>query len=49
MPTFCQDPAEFLEMAQLAIGQGLPGEAQAVLEKGIAEGVFTDRQPEASS
>jgi tetratricopeptide (TPR) repeat protein len=35
-----QDPAEFLEMAQLAIGQGLPGEAQAVLEKGNTKGVF---------
>ena len=35
-----QDPAEFLEMAQLAIGQGLPGEAQAVLEKGSQKGVF---------
>ena len=35
------DPAEFLEMAQLAIGQGLPGEAQAVLEKGIQKGAFT--------
>jgi len=35
------DPAEYLEMAQLAIGQGLPGEAQAVLEKGIQKGAFT--------
>ena len=35
------DPAEFLEMAQLAIGQGLPGEAQAVLEKGLQKNVFT--------
>jgi len=35
-----QDPAEFLEMAQLAIGQGLPGEAQAVLEKGAQKGAF---------
>jgi tetratricopeptide (TPR) repeat protein len=34
------DPAEFLEMAQLAIGQGLPGEAQAVLEKGSQKGAF---------
>ncbi len=35
-----EDPAEFLEMAQLAIGQGLPGEAQAALEKGTQKGVF---------
>jgi tetratricopeptide (TPR) repeat protein len=35
-----QDPAEFLEMAQLAIGQGLPGEAQAVLDKGVQKGAF---------
>jgi len=35
-----EDPAEFLEMAQLAIGQGLPGEAQAALEKGSQKGVF---------
>jgi tetratricopeptide (TPR) repeat protein len=36
------DPAEYLEMAQLAIGQGLPGEAQAVLDKGVQKGVFAD-------
>jgi len=36
-----QDPAEYLEFAQLAIGQGLPGEAQAVIEKGLQKGVFT--------
>jgi len=35
-----QDPAEFMEMAQLAVGQGLPGEAQAVLEKGVQKGAF---------
>jgi len=36
-----EDPAEFLEMAQLAMSQGLPGEAQAVLEKGMQKNVFT--------
>jgi len=36
-----QDPAEYLEMAQLALGQGLPGESQAVLEKGMQKGAFT--------
>ena len=35
-----EEPAEYLEMAQLAIGQGLPGEAQVVLEKGSQKGVF---------
>ena len=39
-----QDPAEYMEMAQLAIGQGLPGEAQAVMEKGFQKGVFTAKQ-----
>ena len=44
------DPAEYLEMAQLAIGQGLPGEAQTVLEKGVQKGVFTSaRQKEQST
>ena len=36
-----QDPAEYLEFAQLAVGQGLPGEAQAVIEKGMQKNVFT--------
>jgi tetratricopeptide (TPR) repeat protein len=44
------DPAEYLEMAQLAVGQGLPGEAQTVLEKGAQKGVFTSaRQKEQSN
>lgn len=34
------DPAEFTEFAQLAISQGLPGEAQAALDKGFQKGVF---------
>jgi tetratricopeptide (TPR) repeat protein len=36
-----QDPAEYLEYAQIAVSQGLPGEAQAVIEKGQQKGVFT--------
>ena len=36
------DPAEYLEMAQLAIGQGLPGEALATIEKGTQKGVFAN-------
>jgi tetratricopeptide (TPR) repeat protein len=35
-----QEAPEYLEMAQLAIDQGLPGEAQAVLEKGAEKGVY---------
>ena len=38
------DPSEFLEMAQLAIGQGLPGEAQAILDKGFQKGAFATKQ-----
>jgi tetratricopeptide (TPR) repeat protein len=45
-----QEAPEYLEMAQLAIDQGLPGEAQAVLEKGGEKGVFkTALQKEQSS
>lgn len=36
-----REPAQFTEMAQLALGQGLPGEAQAILEKGIQKGILT--------
>ncbi len=32
---------QYIEMAQLAMGQGLPGEAQAVLERGMQKGAFT--------
>jgi tetratricopeptide (TPR) repeat protein len=35
-----KDPAEYFEMANYAMGQGLPGEAQAILEKGIGKGAF---------
>jgi len=34
------DPTHYVEMAQLAMAQGLPGEAQATLEKGFQKGVF---------
>ena len=33
---------QYIEMAQLAMGQGLPGEAQAVLEKGMQKGAFKE-------
>src|SRR5882757_2197097 len=37
-----KDPSDYTEMAQLAIEQGNPGEAQHVLEKGLQKGVFAD-------
>ncbi len=37
-----KDPTDYTEMAQLAIEQGNPGEAQRVLEKGFQKNVFTD-------
>ena len=37
-----KEPGDYTEMAQLAIEQGNPGEAQHVLEKGIQKGVFVD-------
>ena len=37
-----KDPTDYTEMAQLAIEQGSPGEAQHVLEKGFQKNVFTD-------
>ena len=37
-----KEPTDYTEMAQLAIEQGNPGEAQHVLEKGLAKNVFTD-------
>lgn len=36
-----KDASQYTEMAQLALGQGLPGEAQAILEKGQQKGMFT--------
>jgi len=35
-----QEAAQYTEMAQLALGQGLPGEAQSVIEKGMQKGAF---------
>ena len=43
------DPAEYTEMAQLAIGQGLPGEAQSVLDRGFAKGVFAKSGKESAT
>src|SRR5256714_8253850 len=37
-----RSPDDYTEMAQLALEAGSPGEAQRVLEKGLAKGVFTD-------
>lgn len=36
------DGPQYIEMAQLSMAQGLPGEAQAMLEKGQAKGAFND-------
>ncbi len=35
-----KDSAEYFEMANYATSQGLPGEAQAIIEKGVQKGVF---------
>jgi hypothetical protein len=37
-------PADFTDMAQLAIYQGYPGETQQVLEQGFNKNVFTDQR-----
>jgi tetratricopeptide (TPR) repeat protein len=37
-----KEPADFTEMAQMALEQGNPGEAQHILEKGFQKNVFTD-------
>jgi len=37
-------PSEYTEMAQIALDQGLPGEAQAVLEEAFAKKLFTDER-----
>ena len=36
-------PQDYSEMAELALDQGSPGEARAILEKGFAKNVFTDQ------
>jgi tetratricopeptide (TPR) repeat protein len=36
-----KEGSQYTEMAQLALGQGLPGEAQAIIEKGQQKGMFT--------
>ena len=37
-------PSEFTEMAQIALDQGLPGEAQAILEDAFTKKLFTDQR-----
>jgi tetratricopeptide (TPR) repeat protein len=37
-------PEDYTEMAQLAIEQGSPGEAQRILEEGIKKNVFTEQR-----
>ena len=39
-----KNPDDYTEMAQLALEAGSPGEAQRILEKGFAKGVFTDQR-----
>ncbi|MEO8064939.1 MAG: hypothetical protein ABI821_19580 [Pseudomonadota bacterium] len=41
------DAAQYTEMAQLAMGQGLPGEAQAIIEKGQTKGAFKEGREKA--
>jgi len=40
------DPSHYTEMAQLAMAQGLPGEAQYIIEKGNQKNAFADSQRE---
>ncbi len=35
-----ENPGQYFEVAQLAMAQGLPGEAQSAIEKGFQKGVF---------
>jgi hypothetical protein len=38
------ESAQFTEMAQLSMGQGLPGEAQWIIEKGQTKGIFKEKR-----
>ncbi len=40
------EPSHYTEMAQLAMAQGLPGEAQSIIEKGNQKKVFAGSQRE---
>jgi len=40
------DPSHYTEMAQLSMAQGLPGEAQYIIEKGNQKNAFADSQRE---
>ena len=44
-----KQPQDYTEMAQLAMEQGTPGEAQRVLEKGFAANVFTEQRAKDSN
>src|SRR5437762_5120224 len=44
-----KNPEDYTEMAQLALEAGSPGEAQRILEKGLAKGVFTDARAKAKN
>jgi len=37
-------PMDYAEMAELALDQGYPGEAQAILEKAFAQRIFTEQR-----
>jgi hypothetical protein len=39
-----KQPDQFKEMAQIALDQGLPAEAQSVIEQGMATKVFTEKR-----
>jgi len=39
-----KEPGDYAEMAQLALDQGSPGEAQQVLDRGFSRNVFTDQR-----
>lgn len=39
-----KDPSDYMEMAELALDSGSPGEAQKVLERAFQKNVFTDQR-----